>query len=208
MGSLYQPGHMLRKFVYFLEGCTRRYLALLALKNRVDLIFVHRELFPLGIPFFLKKVRHLRIPTIYDYDDAMFLPQRQDRWLLSLLEQPATVNDLIQRSASVIAGNTFLADYALQLNPHTVTIPTPVNTEVFSMKDHDGTSDRCIIGWVGSHSTAKYLRVLSPVLERLAHTHCFTLKVVGGRKSGPYSGGGGDQPSLVPPTRARRVSYL
>jgi len=179
IGVLYQPGHMLRKFLYFLEGCVRRYLALLALKNRVDLIFIHRELFPLGIPFFLKKVRRLRIPTIYDYDDAMFLPQRQDRGLLSFLERPATVDELIRRSTCVIAGNTFLSDYAIRLNSRTVTIPTLVDTEAFSVKDYRGTSDGCVIGWIGSHSTAKYLRVLSPVLERLAHTHRFSLKVIG-----------------------------
>jgi len=54
-----------------------------------------------------------------------------------------------------------------------------VDTMQFQPWDQKKSSDRCVVGWIGSHSTVKYLRSLLPVLEAVAGKHRFVLYVVG-----------------------------
>jgi len=144
-----------------------------------NLIFIHRELFPLGLSFFLRRLRRLQSRVVYDYDDAMFLPQRQGRGLLALLENPASVSKLIRLSDRVIAGNPHLAEYATHLNPRVAMIPTPIDTAKFFPRPDPHHERACTIGWIGSPSTAKYLLRLRRVFERLSQSHAFRVKVVG-----------------------------
>lgn len=144
-----------------------------------DLIFIHRELFPLGLSIFLRRLRRLGSRLVYDYDDAMFLPQRRGRGLLALLENPASVAKIIRLSDRVIAGNLYLAEYASRLNPRVSTIPTPIDTSTFFPLSEPCRERICTIGWIGSPSTAKYLWGLRRVFERLSRSHAFRIKVVG-----------------------------
>lgn len=169
-----------RKTAWFLAGAKERWDALSS--RRADLIFIHRELFPLGLrpamDLFQERLRRLRVPLIYDFDDAVFLPHRQNRGFIGRLENPAGVSRLIGLSDAVIAGNSYLASYALRFNPAVRSIPTPVDTDRYfpiPRKD-DGA---LTIGWIGSPSTAKYLFGLAPVFERLARRRPFRLKVIG-----------------------------
>lgn len=177
LAGLYRPGRWLAKLSLAIRGAIQRVRQLRP--GAYDLIFVHRELFPLGLGFFLRRLARIGVPVVYDYDDAMFLPQRQDRGLLGKLETPSTVNALLRLSDRVVAGNPHLAAYARRFNPRVELIPTPVDTRLFFPRDGAEPGPVCTIGWIGSPSTAKYLRGLRQVFERLARSHPFRLKVVG-----------------------------
>jgi len=148
-----------------------------------DLVFIHRELFPLGMPagmFLLdRELKRMGKPLLYDFDDAVFLPHRQGRGLAGRLENPRSVRNLIARSQRVIAGNAFLADYASRINPRVDCIPTPVDTTRYFPSDGKKNGSKLVIGWIGSPSTAKYLLSLIPVFEKLARSHPFQLKIIG-----------------------------
>jgi glycosyltransferase involved in cell wall biosynthesis len=95
------------------------------------------------------------------------------------LKCPGKVATIIRLSRQVIAGNGYLRDYALRHNPRVTVIPTPVDTDRFhpaSRADGEGVT----LGWIGSHSSAPYLRTLDPVLPDLARQYDLRLKVVGG----------------------------
>lgn len=133
----------------------------------------------MGWRLMFRRIREFPGAVIYDYDDAMFLAQRQDRGVLSWLEVVDAPAQVMAMSDVVLAGNKFLADYAHRYAKQVVLIPTCIDTEKFRPSDRSRSSDGCVVGWIGSHSTAKYLRSLLPLLERVAGTHRFHLYVVG-----------------------------
>jgi glycosyltransferase involved in cell wall biosynthesis len=82
----------------------------------------------------------------------------------------------------VIAGNQFLADYALRFNGAVTVIPTCVDTDKFVPRRDRGAAsaaDRLVIGWIGSPTTATYLAGIADVLRRVAERRPFTLRVSG-----------------------------
>ena len=86
----------------------------------------------------------------------------------------------------VIAGNDTLKQYASQYNDRITVIPTPVDTDHFrppaAPTEHDGV----VIGWIGSNTTAPYLKMVEPALEELSRRHPgLELRIVGGSYQPP-----------------------
>lgn len=187
LGVVYSSRRVVGKAYYVLRGAIQR-RALLR-RDRYDVIVVHRELFPLGLRVFLRRLRSLGVPIIYDFDDAMFLPQRTERPLLGKIEDPNGAREIIGVSRAVVAGNGYLAEYARQYNPNVVTIPTPIDTERFRPRKTDRPDGEPLtIGWIGSHTTVKYLASLAGPLTALARGHAFQFKAVGAPVTLPLNG--------------------
>ncbi|MBI4380452.1 MAG: glycosyltransferase family 4 protein [candidate division NC10 bacterium] len=180
---VYQTGaHFRKSYLFALQTLAR--LRLLAQRTDYDLFFVYREAFPIGPPVIelaLSRVKGRAL--VYDFDDAIFLTNSSDaNKLVGILKYPQKVSQIIRGSARVVAGNTYLADYARRYNEAVIVIPTCVDTTKFVPRPGrhgDNREGRPTVGWIGSHSTAKYLRSLLPVLERVAGRHRFQLYVVG-----------------------------
>jgi glycosyltransferase involved in cell wall biosynthesis len=152
-------------------------LACLAKQGRYDLAIVNVELFPL-LPGVIES-RLLRVPYIYDFDDAFFLKYRQERFRrLFFLKDKFT--PVLSHAAAVLAGNHYLVDYAKQLNPATTFLPTVVDTDryVHLPSERD---DIFTVGWIGSPSTSVYLRALALPLAQLGREGPVRFIVVGGR---------------------------
>ncbi len=177
---LYESGRRLSKFAYFLSGTMRRLATLARATSTADLLFIHREAFPLGQRILYSRLKKFPGPIVFDFDDAMFLPQREGRGILAKIEDLETPKEVMGLSKMVLAGNRFLADYAKPHAGRVVIFPTCIDTEKFRPHDQPSPSNnRCVVGWIGSHSTAKYLRSLLPVLEQVALKDPFDLYVVG-----------------------------
>ena len=128
--------------------------------------------------------RHLlKIPYIYDLDDAFFLKYRTGRLRLfhSLLD--TKTDRLMSAAVAVTAGNAHLAAYANRFNSSVALLPSVVDT------DHYRPADACLpkhfgqpftVGWIGSPSTAPYLQLLIEPLQQLARERPVRLRVVGG----------------------------
>jgi hypothetical protein len=178
--TIYRPGSPLAKLYYVLRGALERAARLRA--GGFDLLFIHREVFPLGWTVFLSRLKKRRFRIVYDYDDALFLPQRRDRWPLRRLEDPDGARRLIAVSDAVIAGNQYLLEYARRYNPRVVLIPTSIDTSEPPSQVNGGQQQRCMIGWIGSHTTEKYIHSLRQVFETLSKTCSFAVKIVGANK--------------------------
>jgi glycosyltransferase involved in cell wall biosynthesis len=175
---IYQRGRLGAKAAEVAQGAWRRWRALAAAPRRADLLLVHRELYPLGRGASVRP--RFAGPLVYDYDDAMFLPQREGRGLLRRLEDLDGPRRLMEASDVVLAGNAFLADYARRHARRVVLLPTCIDTERFAPRPvAAGAPARPVVGWIGSHSTTKYLHSLSRVLEAAATRAPFRLYVVG-----------------------------
>ena len=177
--TLHAPGRRLAKAAFLAAGTARRLRSLWTAPAAADLLFIHREAFPLGQRWPLALLRRFRGPIIYDYDDAMFLPQRQGRGLLARLEDVNAPQQLMRLSDVVLAGNEYLAEYARRYARRVVVLPTCVDTRVFAPRPGRLPAGPPVLGWIGSHSTAKYLRGLQRALEAVARRVPFRLYVVG-----------------------------
>lgn len=177
-----RQGRGLLKGWYLVGSAIERWRRLA--RGQYDILVIHRELFPwgwwMGHQALRRVIQHRGTPVVYDFDDAMYLPQRQDRGLLRWLESPESVREIISLSQRVIAGNVHLRDYAQRFNQRVEYVPTPVDTDHFHPEPGGGQEvSELTIGWIGSSTTSKYLSEVRPAIEQLARTHRFRMKVVG-----------------------------
>ena len=180
--ALYAAGSIGRKAAG-LAGATLRRLALTLQAGRYDAVFVAREAMLFGPPlieWLLAKVA--RRPMIFDFDDATWVPYVSPTYgrPASWLKFPQKTAQIIRMSAHVIAGNQYLADFARQFNPRVTVIPTVVDPIQFDLTQPEPRRDpRPVIGWIGSHSTAQYLGLITAGLEEVGRRRDFVFRVVG-----------------------------
>ncbi len=180
---LFLPGRTAHKALAVIEGVLRR-VRDAARASRYDLVLIHRESGPVGPPLVERWLRSRGIPYVFDFDDAIYIPavhpaNRRWSWLRGV-----NTAESVRRATLVIAGNTFLAQWAERLNPRVVVIPTPVDADRYSV-GAARTDGPFVIGWVGSSTTAPYLRLLDGVLARISAAHRVVVRVVGGEYSAP-----------------------
>jgi len=120
-----------------------------------------------------------RVPFLFDFDDAIFLPPPAPLSRLSnYLRPPHRVETLVRNAGLTTAGNRYLAEFARLHSDRVELLPTCVDTDVYKPGSRPR-RPRVVIGWIGSRSTAPYLRELDAVwgrLDRRSHV----LRVVGG----------------------------
>jgi len=178
--ALYRHGGLLSKVGSAAAGAVRRGMTLYRAPHHADVLFIHREAFPFGRRLFWSALKRFHGPIIYDYDDAMFLPQRAGRGLLARIENLETPKAMMERADVVFAGNPFLAEYARRHARRVLHLPTCIDTQRFAPRGTSrGPGELLVVGWIGSHTTAKYLASLQRVLEAVAQQVPFRLYVVG-----------------------------
>jgi glycosyltransferase involved in cell wall biosynthesis len=181
---IYKPRHTLAKFAYFLSASLARCLDFFR-SFRYDTIFIHLEAYPIGPPIFEYLLAKFGKTVIYDLDDAIFLTNRGSFYkIINLLKFNKKIETIIRLSREVIVCNDYLKEYAANFKDkeRIHVIPTSLDTDKFIP---DRTKKRCadsaglVIGWIGSHSTAPYLKMLENVFKSLGAKYDFTLKIVG-----------------------------
>jgi glycosyltransferase involved in cell wall biosynthesis len=182
---LYSKGNTTGKIFSVFSGFIRR-LSSLAAASGSDIIFIHREVTPVGPPVFewiIAKVMGKKI--IYDFDDAIWLTDKNEGILSRIVRWRSKVKSIIRWSHKVSCGNHYLSDFARQFNTNVVFNPTTIDTSYHLPRKKE--SNEIVIGWTGSHSTLKYLDEIVPVIQHLER------KYQGDR----VYPGGGVRPSLV-----------
>lgn len=179
---MYKNGHQAKKVLYFLSATTKRLLDLIR-AVKYDLIFVHIESFPFGPAIFEKIFVTLGKPIIYDFEDAVYLPNfRGANRMIDSLRCNNKFYQILRLSSHIIVCNRYMKELVSSYNPNVTTIPTSIDTDKFRLKNFDLKNKRPVIGWIGSHTTAYYLRQLEKVFMALAKKYDFSLKIIGGNK--------------------------
>lgn len=183
--EMYRPGQLVSKALGLAQSAISR-VADAARAGRYDVIFISREAMLFGPPiieWFVGRIK--RLPIVFDFDDAIFVSYVSPTYgkAASWLKFPEKTNSILRMSARVIAGNAYLAEYANQYNPHVTIIPTVVDSEQYASarraRESVDRSSLPIIGWIGTHSTAQYLKLVLPALQELAKDFRFVFRVIG-----------------------------
>jgi len=185
-GLLYGGGHELRRAGLILARSLQR-LKDVAGAGQFDAFFVYKECFPFGPPLIEEHLKSLGKPLIYDFDDAIFLPESTR--LRQRLRSPDKVARIVTLADRVIVSNQHLAGFSSAYNRNVEIIPTCIDMSVFVPKPcARATNAPLRIGWIGSHSTAKYLERLGLVFSRLAARFDFELHVIGAGRTLRFPG--------------------
>jgi glycosyltransferase involved in cell wall biosynthesis len=117
---------------------------------------------------------------VLDLDDATYVPYTSPTYgkLGKALKWFSKTDDLIQWASVVTCGNSAIAEYAESKGAKTRIIPTVVDTDIFVPAPRK-TDGPVVLGWIGTHSTFPYLREIFPLLQELAKTHRFRIRIVG-----------------------------
>jgi len=149
--------------------------------DQFDLAIVYGDLLPY-LPSWLE-CRLLRIPFVYDCDDAFFLKYSTGRLRLLQPLMGAKTNRLMSLAVAVTVGNDWLAAKARLSNNNVTVLPSVVDTEHYRPPDPPPAArpgQPFTLGWIGSPSTAPYLQLLVDPLQQLACERPVRLLVVGG----------------------------
>lgn len=140
--------------------------------RRYDVIYLQRELLPFGPPVVERWLVRRGAVLVFDYDDALFI-KKASRFnpIATLLRSPDKTRELFRLAACTVAGNDWLRDAARANGGVSCTIEVAEDTgRIPAHRPHD--NDRPVtIGWLGSPSTVKYLRLIEAALRRIAARH-------------------------------------
>lgn len=177
--SLYQNGKKHIKFV--IQAYIRRLISLTKIKG-YNLLWIEKELFPMFPAWAEELVSVLKIPYIVDYDDAIFHNYDLSRNILVRSFLKDKIDIVMRKAAVVIVGNDYLAERALKSGAKRVEyLPSVVDLEKYKFSDEFST-DIFKIGWIGTPSTAKYLKLIHEVLQEFCLKHNAKLILIGSGK--------------------------
>jgi glycosyltransferase involved in cell wall biosynthesis len=166
----FQKGRSVIKIFFLVKGFFKRVSVLLKLSD-YSIIFIHREVTPIGPPVFEWIISNIfKKKIIYDFDDAIWLTDRKNESIiLKTLKWRSKVKSICRWSYKVSCGNEYLYSYSQQFNKQVLYNPTTIDTEnLHNPSLHKIDNEiKIIIGWTGSHSTLKYLNDLEPILQFL-----------------------------------------
>ena len=176
---LYKSGYTFQKVRGIIKGFLNRFILLFKV-SKYDFVFIHREATPIGPPWFewlVSKV--LRKKIIYDFDDAIWIPNTSEtNKIVAGIKWHGKVGAICKWAYKVSCGNAYLQEYAQQFNSHVIINPTTIDTLNHHNFLKNQQTDKVVVGWTGTHSTMKYLDVIVPVLQDLEKQYSFEFKVI------------------------------
>jgi glycosyltransferase involved in cell wall biosynthesis len=161
------------------------YLGRMKLARRAadyDLVYILKGAFMYGPPRIERRIRKTGTPMVFDFDDAIYIhkPSTDHRFadrFKSLDRIPETVR-MVDR---VVVPNDYLGDYSRQLNENVTVVAEAEDTDRFTVRPPHQPTNNIVIGWIGSPSTAKYLKLITPALQEICRRHPgVTIRTVGG----------------------------
>ncbi|MGH9929969.1 MAG: glycosyltransferase family 4 protein [Pyrinomonadaceae bacterium] len=149
--------------------------------RKADVVLIQREAMIFGPPVIeWLSTRVAGCPMVLDLDDATYVPYTSPTYgkFGRALKWFNKTDDLIRWAKVVTCGNRAIAEYAESKGAVARIIPTVVDTDVFVPRPR-ASNGPLVLGWIGTHSTFPYLQAVFPLLQDLAKTHPFKLKIVG-----------------------------
>ena len=146
-----------------------------------DVVVVQRQVDPLPGRRLERAAMRGRA-LVLDVDDAVWLREPGGHPVARLRRNADKLKWLASRAERVIAGNDYLAEWLGRHARDVSVVPSLVDTDLIEPRVHRD-SDTLVVGWIGSPSTARYLRAVAAPLAAFAASRrdlTVRLLVVGG----------------------------
>ena len=147
--------------------------------NRFDLIWIEKELFPWAPPWFESYLTRQKVPFMVDYDDAIFHHYDLNNHYFLRRFLGRKIDRIMQKARLVTAGNRYLAQRAARSGAGWIErIPTVIDLERYRITPVKQRTT-FTIGWVGSPTTAVYLKLVEQALITFCRKHDARVVVIG-----------------------------
>lgn len=164
--KLYSKGNLLDKFRIY-RKCVKIRKENLKRIDNYDIVFIFREALMTGSTRFEKAFSKSKAKLIFDFDDAIWIPNVSDaNKRFEFLKDSSKTGKIIKLCDMVFAGNKYLANYAANFNDNVKIIPTTIDTEEY-LKQSVVKNDKICIGWSGSITTIQHFEYAIPFLTEV-----------------------------------------
>jgi glycosyltransferase involved in cell wall biosynthesis len=148
-----------------------------------DFVWVEYELLPWLPDWIELSLLPGGVPLVVDYDDAIFHRYDQHRLALVRSVLGKKIDVIMRRAALVIVGNDYLGAHARQAGAKRVELlPTVIDSTRYAVIGKAEVSP-VTIGWIGSPTTAQYLRLVVPALRAMIASHNARIIAIGANSS-------------------------
>lgn len=174
-------GRHSRKLQHIVTAYLRR-LAALFQARRFDLLWIEKELLPWLPAVGETLLGRLGVPYVVDYDDAVFhnYDAHPNPLVRALLGDK--IDRVMRQAQVVVAGNTYLAERAERAGAARIEIvPSVIDLNRYPEPAAPARtpSEPVRIGWIGTPSTAAFLRPIQASLKRIADNPALRLLLIG-----------------------------
>lgn len=178
-GFVYKENYFFKKIIATFISYFKRFIILFSIP-KYDVVYIHLWVTPFGPPIFEWLVCKLSKKVVFDIDDLIYLKNNSNeggisKWLKGR-NKPIY---LMKHAHHVITCTPYLDKFVRQFNPNTTDISSTINTQTYQPINTYQNDHKIILGWSGSHSTAKYLYLLRDVFVALNKKVPFKLLVMG-----------------------------
>jgi len=133
------------------------------------IVLIEYELFPYfpAILEYLLKKRGIKY--FVDYDDAIFHKYDLSNNLAIKLFLKNKIFKVMQYATKVIVCNDYLKSYAIKYNKNLLQLTTVVLLDRYKleMENFKKSSNKFVIGWIGSRTTSVYILEILPAIEKI-----------------------------------------
>jgi glycosyltransferase involved in cell wall biosynthesis len=160
-----------------------RRLSALSKARRFDLLWIEKELLPWLPALAETLLKQMGVPYVVDYDDAVFHNYDRHRNPLFRALLGRKIDKVMRNAGIVVAGNPYLAERARQAGATRVEIiPSVIDLNRYPEPDFSrprSSSEPVRIGWIGTPSTATFLRPVRTPLQQVADAPDLRLVIIG-----------------------------
>lgn len=177
---LYEKGRYRDKALGMLRDTWRRRLVLSQARS-YDGVVIYREAASLGPAIYERLLAALRVPVIFDFDDAIWIPVvGSSNGAFSRLRFQGKTAAICRLAAAVTVGNEYLAGYARRHARNVHVVPTTIELAEYPPPPRLPLVPGApfVVTWSGSQATVGYLERLRPALEALARRRSVEVRVI------------------------------
>jgi len=176
---VYKKGFLIEKIFWTLYGYLKRIIDLFRLR-KYDCIYVFLWVTPFGSTFFERITSFISKKLIYDIDDLVFLkPENKINSIAKFFKSEQKSIYLMKKSNHVITCTPYLDEFVRKYNNNTTDISSTINTAIYQPVNKYTNSCALTIGWSGSFSTSKYLKLLTTPLKKIQTKYNVKILVIG-----------------------------
>lgn len=146
-----------------------------------DVIWLEKEALP-WVPWFIEHLTWPRnTPLVVDYDDAVFHRYDTNRHAIVRALLGRKIDHVMQHATHVIAGNDYIARRAAEAGAKNVDIvPTVVDLTAYDPRKSVASTDKPVIGWIGTPQTWSSLAsAYAPIVRDVSNENGASVRLIG-----------------------------